>query len=238
MHYYQFHVGDYRAATAHLTNDEDLAYRRLLDMYYDTETPIPLDIDWVSRRLRLGQDVVQNVLKDMFKLSDNGWIHTRCDSEIQKYHSKADSARKANQIRWGSEKVLKSDTDQILTNNHKPITNNQEVKTISKSKPKAMSVLKPEGVSDQIWKDYIQTREKPLTETGLKGLEREADKAGWPLEKALQECTIRGWRGFKAECVANRSSGIINKQEALEARNKAVGDAWLAKMEREENANI
>jgi uncharacterized protein YdaU (DUF1376 family) len=126
MHYYQFHIGDYRAATAHLTNDEDLAYRRLLDMYYDTETPIPLDIDWVSRRLRLGQDVIENVLKDMFKLSVDGYIHTRCDSEIQKYHSKADSARKANQIRWGSEKVLKSDADQILTNNHKPITNNQE----------------------------------------------------------------------------------------------------------------
>ena len=123
MHYYQFHIGDYRAATAHLSNDEDLAYRRLLDMYYDTETPIPLDIDWVSRRLRLGQDVVQNVLKDMFTLSDDGWIHTRCDSEIQKYHSKADSARKANQIRWGSAKDLKSDADQILTNNHKPITN-------------------------------------------------------------------------------------------------------------------
>jgi uncharacterized protein YdaU (DUF1376 family) len=128
MHYYQFHIGDYRAATAHLTNDEDLAYRRLLDMYYDTETPIPLDIDWVSRRLRLGQDVIENVLKDMFKLSVDGYIHTRCDSEIQKYHSKADSARKANQIRWGSEKVLKSDADQILTNNHKPITNNQEIK--------------------------------------------------------------------------------------------------------------
>ena len=126
MHYYQFHIGDYRAATAHLSNDEDLAYRRLLDMYYDTETPIPLDIDWVSRRLRLGQDVVENVLKDMFRVSVDGWIHTRCDSEIQKYHSKADSARKANQIRWGSEKVLKSDADQILTNNHKPITNNQE----------------------------------------------------------------------------------------------------------------
>ena len=123
MHYYQFHIGDYRAATAHLSNDEDLAYRRLLDMYYDTETPIPLDIDWVSRRLRLGQDVVENVLKDMFKVSVDGWIHTRCDSEIQKYHSKADSARKANQIRWGSAKDLKSDADQILTNNHKPITN-------------------------------------------------------------------------------------------------------------------
>jgi uncharacterized protein YdaU (DUF1376 family) len=126
MHYYQFHIGDYRAATAHLSNDEDLAYRRLLDMYYDTETPIPLDIDWVSRRLRLGQDVVESVLKDMFRVSVDGWIHTRCDSEIKKYHSKADSARKANQIRWGSAKDLKSDADQILTNNHKPITNNQE----------------------------------------------------------------------------------------------------------------
>jgi uncharacterized protein YdaU (DUF1376 family) len=123
MHYYQFHIGDYRAATAHLSNDEDLAYRRLLDMYYDTETPIPLDIDWVSRRLRLGQDVVESVLKDMFRVSVDGWIHTRCDSEIKKYHSKADSARKANQIRWGSVKDLKSDADQILTNNHKPITN-------------------------------------------------------------------------------------------------------------------
>jgi hypothetical protein len=70
--------------------------------------------------------VIENVLNDMFKLSVDGYIHTRCDSEIQKYHSKADSARKANQIRWGSEKVLKSDADQILTNNHKPITNNQE----------------------------------------------------------------------------------------------------------------
>ncbi|NDC25981.1 MAG: DUF1376 domain-containing protein, partial [Proteobacteria bacterium] len=34
MHYYPFHVGDYQAHTAHLTNTEDLAYRRMLDLYY------------------------------------------------------------------------------------------------------------------------------------------------------------------------------------------------------------
>jgi uncharacterized protein YdaU (DUF1376 family) len=43
MHYYKFNIADYRSATAHLTNEEDLAYRRLLDMYYDTEVPIPND---------------------------------------------------------------------------------------------------------------------------------------------------------------------------------------------------
>ena len=43
MNYYSFHIGDYRGATAHLSNEEDLAYRRLLDMCYDTESAIPLE---------------------------------------------------------------------------------------------------------------------------------------------------------------------------------------------------
>jgi len=87
MHYYDFHIGDYRSATSHLNNEEDLAYRRLLDMYYDTEQPIPLDIQWVSRRLRLGSDVVQTVLNDMFEHTDNGYKNKRADEEIQAYHS-------------------------------------------------------------------------------------------------------------------------------------------------------
>ena len=51
MHYYQFSIGDYKAATGHLSNEEDLAYRRLLDMYYDTESKIPLDTQWVTQWL-------------------------------------------------------------------------------------------------------------------------------------------------------------------------------------------
>jgi uncharacterized protein YdaU (DUF1376 family) len=199
MHYYQFHIGDYRAATAHLSNDEDLAYRRLLDMYYDTETPIPLDIDWVSRRLRLGQDVVQNVLRDMFTLSDDGWVHTRCDSEIQKYHSKADSARKANQIRWGSEKVLKSDADQILTNNHKPITNNH------------IKDLRPEDVELSVWQDFLKhrkTKKAEVTETVLKTIRSESVKAGIPLQAALEMMCAQGWTGFKSDWVKNKVEAV------------------------------
>ena len=75
MHYYQFHIGDYRSATSHLSNEEDLAYRRLLDMYYDTEACIPLDTEWVSRRLRVDKQVVSVVLKDMFIETPEGWFH-------------------------------------------------------------------------------------------------------------------------------------------------------------------
>ena len=46
MFHYKRHIGDYRSATAHLTNDEDLAYMRLLDYYYETESPIDKPLDW------------------------------------------------------------------------------------------------------------------------------------------------------------------------------------------------
>lgn len=51
MNYYPFHIGDYASATRHLSWDEDAAYRRLLDLYYTTEKPIPLDERSVFRLL-------------------------------------------------------------------------------------------------------------------------------------------------------------------------------------------
>ena len=89
MHYYQFHIGDYRAATAHLSNEEDLAYRRLLDMYYDSEQKIPLDTQWVSRRLRIKPSVILVVLEDFFTKTDDGWMHDKCDVVIEHYHKNA-----------------------------------------------------------------------------------------------------------------------------------------------------
>ncbi len=132
MHYYQFSIGDYRAATAHLSNEEDLAYRRLLDMYYDTEQKIPLDTQWVARRLRVDAVVVRDVLNDMFAKHEDGWFHARCDDVIQQYHAMAEKNRAngrlggrkknpvGNQVETHSEPIAKA------TNNHKLETINQE----------------------------------------------------------------------------------------------------------------
>jgi uncharacterized protein YdaU (DUF1376 family) len=135
MHYYQFSIGDYRAATAHLSNEEDLAYRRLLDMYYDTEKKIPVDTQWVAKRLRLATEVVDDVLKDMFVKHEDGWFHARCNDVIQQYHAMAEKNRAngrlggrkknpvGNQLETHSEPIAKA------TNNHKPLTINQEPET-------------------------------------------------------------------------------------------------------------
>jgi uncharacterized protein YdaU (DUF1376 family) len=134
MYYYKFHIGDYRAATSHLSNDEDLAYRRLLDMYYDTEKPIPNDTEWVSRRLRLDTDLVLSVLKDFFILQDDGWFHGRCHDVINQYHCMAEKNRengklggrpkKTQSVSNGNPMETQIKPKITLTNNQEPITNN------------------------------------------------------------------------------------------------------------------
>jgi len=130
MHYYQFNIGDYLAATSHLSNDEDLAYRRLLDMYYHTENRIPLDTQWVARRLRLDHEVVMTVLQDMFKLTETGWYHGRCELVIDQYHAMAEKnrangrlgGRKKNPVASDSQPIAKATiNDKPITINHKPV---------------------------------------------------------------------------------------------------------------------
>ena len=212
MHFYKFHMGDYKSATAHLTNEEDLAYRRLLDMYYDTEKPIPLETDWVARRLRVGSEVVATVLQDMFLETENGWVHERCEEEIKEYHRMADRAR-ANGKAGGRPKNpvgSQSEPSRKLTTNHKPLTTNQ-IETKRTSAP-----VCPDGVSEQVWKDYLAVRKakrSPLTATALTAIEKEAGKAGWSLERALSECVARGWVGFKAEWVDKLSNPKLSFAE-------------------------
>ena len=230
MHFYRFHIGDYKSATAHLSNEEDLAYRRLLDMYYDTEKPIPLETDWVARRIRIGSEVVATVLKDMFLETENGWVHDRCDEEIREYHRMADRAR-ANGKAGGRPKNpvgSQSEPSRKLTNNHKPVTNNQI------QEKRTSAPVCPEGISLQVWNDYLAVRKakrSPLTATALTAIEKEAGKAGWSLEKALSECAARGWIGFKAEWVDKLSTqklSFAERDEMLKRKKyeEMTGRPW------------
>jgi uncharacterized protein YdaU (DUF1376 family) len=129
MNYYQFHIGDYISHTHHLTNEEDLTYRRMLDLYYQTEQPFEeINKDKIVRKVKSTIEVVELILSEFFEYSidDCAWHNKRADEEISKFHLKSDRAKTANQIRWGSKMDEKSDPIKIATNNHKPITNNQE----------------------------------------------------------------------------------------------------------------
>ena len=234
LHYYQFHINDYRGATSHLSNEEDLAYRRLIEMYYDTEAPIPLDLSFVSRRIRIEQTVILTVLEDFFERTDHGWVNGRAEREIRSYHSFIDK-QSSNGKRGGRPKKTQAfPTDnppesqekpkKSLTTNQQPITTNQ-----IKEQTRTGALLCPPEVSTQVWDDFIAVRKanrSPLTETALRGIEREAQKAGWTLEQALAECAARGWRGFKAEWVREnktlRDALDKTRMQNLELVNKTM----------------
>lgn len=88
MNYYPHHIGDYLTATAHLTWLEDAAYRRLIDVYYTREQPLPLDLAQACRLVRASskdeRKAVETVLNEFFVMADDGWRHARCDREIEK----------------------------------------------------------------------------------------------------------------------------------------------------------
>ena len=95
MQHYAFHIGDYAKATSHLSPLEDIAYRRLIDLYYDTEGHIPYDVTKAARRVRLDVEPVTQVLQEFFVDTGTEWRHVRCDKEMEKIYEKSDKARES-----------------------------------------------------------------------------------------------------------------------------------------------
>jgi hypothetical protein len=140
--------------------------------------------------------VVEAVLVDMFIELEDGWHHNRCEREIELYKEKLETASRAGKASAAKRAEQKSNgrssTDQP-TKNHKPRTNNHKPVNTA-----------PVGVDQKVWEDFVQLRKAKkaeITETALKGIQKEADKAGYSLQEALETCCSRGWVGFKADWV-------------------------------------
>lgn len=238
MHYYQFNISDYRSATVHLSNDEDLAYRRLLDMYYDSENKIPLDTQWVARRLRLDTKTVETVLNDMFVRHEDGWFNARCQDVIQQYHAMAEKNRANGRL--GGRK--KNPTANPMGNDSQPIvkaTINQELETTNQE---LNSVSKDTGVKTPLTPDEIIFGYGVPLLTNAGSTDRSARSFLGSLRKAhgdealvntLREC-IRAKPVQPLEWLAKAlpPDGIkpkLNKQESLEASNRAVVERLLKK---------
>lgn len=153
MNYYPFHPGDYLRDTAHLSPMEDIAYRRLLDMYYLSEMPIPHETDSVSRRLRLDSALVASVLKEFFTEAPEGWTHRRCDKEIAVYQAKAERAKNNGKAGGRPKKTqpvisgFQEETESEANHNHNQ--NQSFPKTASATPPPEGLVLKPQSYSEK-----------------------------------------------------------------------------------------
>jgi uncharacterized protein YdaU (DUF1376 family) len=151
MHYYQFNIGDYHSHTLHLSEIEDLTYRRLLDWYYLHESPIPNDLNEVARQIRMRShsDCITTVLLEYFERTPDGWVHHRADKEIEKVGEKSTKASKSAKIRWDKVKdanALPTQSESNATQDTEHTTHNTKEK-----KNKRGSRLSPDLIFPQEW---------------------------------------------------------------------------------------
>ena len=195
MHFYSFNIGDYISHTKHLSDLEDLAYRRLLDLYYLHERTLNEDVSLVARKINMKDNVpeVRVVLEEFFILEvGKGWTNPRADEEIEKYQSKVQSA-----IRAGKASAL-ARSNASLTK----VQLNNKQETLNKKQE--TNIKRPRNVSKKTWDDFLTHRKNkkaPLTETALIGIKNEVKKTTISLEDALVMCQARGWQSFKSDWI-------------------------------------
>lgn len=134
MHYYQFNIGDYASHTRHLDLLEDLAYRRILDLYYLHEKPLEDVSPVIAKKIGMKEhaELVSSVLQEFFVLTDQGWVNPRADKEIAHYKSKVEQASRAGKAsaeRRLNGRSTDSATDVQPNNKHKPININKPPKS-------------------------------------------------------------------------------------------------------------
>ena len=220
MHYYQFNIGDYAKSTLHLSLIEDLAYRRLLDRYYDTEKPLETDLTKLCRFIRLGsyEKETQQVLDEFFSLTQKGWIQKRVQKELGSYSAKAESAR-ANGKKGGRPKK----TQPVILANP-PLTQEK-----AKQEPLTIKQEPLTNVSNRANKFAIPTTE----EIGVYFLEKGSNDAMNQADKFHDFYTCKNWmvgknkmKDWKA-AVRNWIRGDNEKNQRLTqpTAKQAVNDA-------------
>jgi uncharacterized protein YdaU (DUF1376 family) len=125
VNFYSFHIGDYASKTRHLSWEEDMAYRRLLDVCYGTEKPLPRDKKAIYRlvvaQTAKQRQAVDAVLLEFFVEADNGYGNQRCDNEIKAFAAKREKAKQSAEVRWSNANAS-SDAMRTHSEGNAPIT--------------------------------------------------------------------------------------------------------------------
>jgi uncharacterized protein YdaU (DUF1376 family) len=158
MNFYPFHIGDYLSHTNHLSNEEDLAYRRLIDLYYQTEQPFTRNLAWLAKRVKSTEEIVASILVEFFEETPEGWKNKRADEEIAKYKAMQEGGRKGAALRWGKGSDTPPKHPPMQTKNQEPLTKNHSIDVAKAPKAKRLSL---EELPKE-WEEFCKTERKDL----------------------------------------------------------------------------
>jgi uncharacterized protein YdaU (DUF1376 family) len=224
VNFYPFHIGDYASATRHLSWTEDAAYRRLLDVYYVREAPLPTEARLVYRLVLASteeqREAVDTILGEFFELTPDGYRHKRCDVELAAAKEKSAKAAQSARARWGDAKqqpvavpepaTPHTDRNANASSEVSERTEEACVRHAPKTNPKTKeepngssgaAYAPPEWVPTAQWADFVRMRKAmrnvPFTGAAARGVVAELEKLraqGHDPVELLQLAVTSGWR--------------------------------------------
>lgn len=249
MHYYPHNIGDFNSATRHLTRIERSVYRDMIDLYYDTEQPLTLDLDALCRLLiaRSNEErtAVEQVLNEFFTETEQGWSHQRCELEISKYRAQIEAksaAGKASAAKRAQKHKLPSNSSSTGVQQPyndcatKQETRNKKQETIKEIPPTprkrgngfdAAMVELPHWLDTEDWQSWVadrKARRKPITEEAARRQIMKLDEyrsQGHRPADVISNSIAGGYQGLFPPKVQNRP--------AQKSRSQAMAD-WNAEL--------
>jgi len=240
MHYYKFEIATWHLHTSHLSLIEEAVYWRLINFYYDTETPIPQETQSVIRRLRLVEysDIVASILLEFFVLQDDGWHQKHCDIKILEYHDTA--IRNKNNGKNGgrpkksndlldekTQSVISGNPDETLIKNKELLTINKELEIIEK-KHRATR-LPPTWEPSESMIEHCKLKRPDLNWRDVADAFRDYWVSAPKGTKLDWDATWRTWVRNQRAAPANQKLNLVNANQNaalawLESSNNEIHD--------------
>jgi uncharacterized protein YdaU (DUF1376 family) len=232
VNFYKRFMGDYAKDTSHLSLVEHGAYALLLDAQYAMEKGLPpayADLYRICRAMtKLEQMTVAKVADEFFPIAADGW---RWNARAMRELLEAAPAIEAARINGQRGGRPKKETQQKPSGLPSGFQNDNPAETQQKPRTKASHshsqntpslrsgveraiALLPD-IPAPLIADYLEVRRAKkagaLSATAVQGLQREAGKAGIPIEAALRACCEYAWIGFNAQWYADRQAQVTRR---------------------------
>lgn len=221
MDWFPWYPERYKNKTLHLTAEQDGIYRRLIDHYMETRQPLPDNNHALARISGVSGECFEHassIIRAFFKQEKGGLLsHETCNQLLDEQDNQAkfrsERAEKAANKRWQNQKDTCSEH---ASSNARAMLGDATITVNNNSNNKVSNnIIAPDGVSADVWKDFIthrKAKKAPVTNTALEAIKREAVKADIGLQEALETIVNRGWTGFKAEWIKNGNTSVTPRQ--------------------------
>lgn len=230
MHYYQFNIGDYQSHTGHLSELEDLAYRRLLDWVYLHEKPIPLEINEVARNIRMRThcESIAIVLQEFFVRTETGWVSDRVQREIAKAGDKSQKASQSAKARWDAD-ALRTQSEGNATHNTLPITQDTLIPVAKATLSTAKLMACPQEEILKLWAKHLPHLAQPRS---WEGTRRANTKQRWNQASRPSQYSPDGYQ-TEADGIRWWDSffGYIARDTTLSNGFESQGRTWRPDLE-------